>query len=843
MTGFKRYFSAEPSRATLRAIEGVSLIERPPAAIPDGVGTGVVCLVGEFEDGPMDSPTEVRKKIDLLTTFGGFGYVKDGKPYQNPVARRSGGSEDWNGNGYLALRGKKFNRLIITRVNTSAGKVKFRRLATLTASERGPHDLEPSDTFEIERDGTPLTATVNAAAGTIQASGGIFPTTFVGGEYLLIEDEYGNIRKVTFAATDQAIGQVITAINAQLAYTAASNNAGQILLTSRVRGSTGYIKITGGTASAITQLGFTTTDTAEVDSVTVAVASTGVYTFTVAVWTAGVVTTYTGTYTATVPPDTVTVIRDALLSDFNTQNPDAPVTLATSGADTINITSDVAGVGITTAITATPNPGDFTTANVTPNSTSFGLGTGNVADVDRVSDTELVALIDALSGISAVLLTTGYIRLSNTTTPESGTLEITGGAVATSLGFTVGDSSSAGDGEEITIPAGTRIEDTAGNYWVTLESYETDTTGGPWELDVRPATDDDTTPSTAGGTATTLVDILDDGFAVTNDAALTRLSPAQIDAAYRRAIESTAKADGVSLEINIIVAARTSASIIQSLISNVEQTRAEEFALRVAIYSPPIGTSLNDILTSATIGVRAAGNRSTVFCRGPGVLVPIPEIEELGAEGGTGFNDAGIIEQHFDVWYASIRSILPPEENAGQDLSRTVYGRLPILGLEEIFNSAYGGTALSSSDYIALKAAGVGAPKMGKNGCEIMSDVTCLPEASDPERSQANYRFMFDYIGDSCRELAAPYVKTLVKPANTGGALTNIQGFLESLKSEGDPDAARILDFSVADETLDENAAKGDRDIQVDVKLLQTNKYFNIGLTVGTSVTINNANA
>lgn len=843
MTGFKRYFPSEPSRAALRAIEGVSLIERPPAAIPDGIGTGVVCVVGEFEDGPFDAPTEVRKKIDLLTTFGGFGFVKQGKPYQHPVARRSGGNELWNGNGYLALRGKKFSRLIVTRVNTSAGKVKFRRLATLTSSVRGPHNLEPADTFNIERDGNPLTATVNATAGTIQASGGSYPSGFTGGEYLLVKDEFGTIRKVTFTAADQTENQVIAAINAQLAYTAASDNGGQIKLTSRVRGSTGRIEITGASASALTALGFTLTNTAEVDELTIVNNSAGVYTFTVAVWYLGVITTFTGTYTAG-GGDSKTVIRNGLISNFNTTNPLAPVTLSTQATDKLRVTSNVAGVGIVTSATAMPAPGDLTSSNITPNSTSFGLGTGNVADVDRVSDTELVALIGALSGVDAVLLTTGFIRITNTATPESGTLEITGGAVATALGFEVGDSSSAGAGAVVTIPAGTLIQDDADGLWATLQSYETDTTGGPFEIDVRPAVDDDSTPTATSGTATTLVDILDDGFAVTNDANLVRISPAGLDAAYRRAIESTAKnSESVVREINIIVAARTSAAITQSLISNVEQTRGEEFNLRVAVYSPPIGTSIDDILTSTTIGVKAANNRSTIFFRGPGVLVPIPEIADLGAAGGTGFNDDGLIEQHFDVWYASIRSILPPEENAGQDLSRTVYGALPIVGLEKLYNSKYGGMALASADYMAFLAAGVGAPKMGKNGCELQSDVTCLPVSSDPERSEAQYRFMFDYIGDSCRDLAAPYVKTLVKPANSDGVLNNLQGFLAGLKSEGDPDSARIRDFQVADETLAENASKGDRDIQVDVQLLQTQKFINIGLTVGTSVTINNANA
>lgn len=842
MTGYLRYFPAEPPRAVLRAIEGVNLIERPPTSIPEGAGTGVVCIVGEFEDGAFDSPTEVRKKTDFLNTFGGFGFQKAGVPYAHPVARRSGSSELWNGNGYLALRGKKHNRLIVVRVNNSAGTVTFRRLASLTSTVRGPHDLEPGDTFATEVDGGAVVATINAQEARLDAAGGVFPSTFVGGEFIIIQDEFGNLRTVTFTAADQSIAQVIAAFNAQLAYTAASNNAGQIRLSSRIRGAKGYIKIAGGTASAITQLGFTTTVTAEVDVVTVVVANNGVYTFTVAVWTAGVITTYTGTYTHAAA-ETVTQTRDALLSNFNTVNPTAPVTLATSGAGAINITSNVAGVPLTTTITATPNPGDFTTGNVTPNSTSYALGTGNVQDIDAVTDAEIVTIVDALAGISAVLLSTGYIRFANTTTPETGTLEITGGAVATALGFTAGDSSIASSGEEITIPAGTLIRDTAGYLWLTLRTATTDETGGPFDFPVRPAVDDDTTPSAGIGTATTLVDTLEDAFAVTNAALLQRLSPAGFDAAYARAIAATeASSDEVVKEINIIYAARTSASITQSLISNVEITRAEEHALRVGIFSSPIGTSVDDMISDTSIGVLAAGRRNTMFYRSPGVLVPVPEIAALGAAGGLGFNDDGIIQQRFDCWYASIRSQLNPEENAGQDLTRTIVGRLGILGLEEIFNSKYGGTALESGDYIAFKAAGIGAPKMDPQaGCTIQSDVTCQPESEDSERSQANYRFMFDYLGTSLRLLAGPYVKTLVKPVNNGGVVEAFNGFLADLKSESDPNLARIRDFDVSDQTTESGAAVGDRDIQVEVSMLQTQKYINIRLTVGTSVEIQSA--
>ncbi len=839
MPGFIRYFSSEPTRDALEAIEGVSLIEILPTTLVEGAGTGVVCIVGEFEDGPYNTPTEVLKPIDLVNTFGGFGFTKDGKPYQHPVARRSGGSELWNGNGSLALYGKRFSRLVVVRVNTSSGQVQFSRLACLTATKRGPYDLEPGDTAAFEVDGAPVTATIVAVAGQIDASGGIYPTNFVGTEYLVFQDEFGNQTKVQFAATDQAITDVIAAINKQLAYTAASNNAGQLRLVSKIRGSGGYIALVGGTAGAITQLGLTLTNTAEVDRVTVAIASTGTYTFSVTTLYNGQITTFQGTYAATVGPDTATTIRDALLADFEATNPNAPVTLSTSGLARINIAANTAGVGITTAIVSTPNPGDFVTANVTPNSTSFGYGNGNVKDVDRVTDAEIATMLDLLGGIAASKLASGYVRACNDATPVSGTLKFTGGAVGLALGWTVGQTANANAAARVIIPAGTRIEDAAGYRWVTMQTYETDTSGGEFSLDVRPAEDDDSTPTAPAGTASTLVDVLDDGFVVDNAAQLQRLSPGGFDAAYRTALAKTIDPGGaIPTQINIIFCARTTAAIMQNVAQNAIDASAKQHALRKPILSAPVGTSVADLRLDPDIGVLAAGKDSRVFYTGPSVLVYVPMIAELGVDGGTGFSDDGLIQQHFDGWYASIRSIIPPEENAGQDLRFTPVGRLrSVVGMEKLYNSKYGGTPLGIEDYIAFAAAGIIAPMMDPDaGCNVQSDLTSLPSSENVEAAQANYRFMFDYIGDSLRLIAKPYVKQLKKPVNRTGLLASIDGFLRDLLSENNPDLARIAGYQVSDQTSDSLAAKGNRDVVVPVKMLQTDKYINFRLTVGTSV-------
>ena len=836
MTGFTRYFAAEPSRAQLAAIEGVNLIEISPQNIEQGAGTGVCCVVGEAEDGPYNTPVEIRSGEELIRTFGELGFVHDGKPGQNPVARRSGASELWLGNLYIALAGLWFTRLIVVRVKTASGQVRFQRLASMTATKRGPHNLEPGDTADFEVDGSGVTATIVAVAGTIQAVGGTYDTDFVGTEKILIEDEFGNIRPVKFAATDQSITNVIDAFNKQLGYTAASNVGGQIKLTSRIRGSKGYIKIVSASPGVLTQLGFSAVDTAEVDKVTVAVASAGTYTFTVTVLYQGQLTTYTGTFTAVA--ENQAAIRAALLANFNTVNPNAPVTLSLGGAGVINITSNVAGVGILTAITATPNGGDFTTANVTPNATTYGNGNGNVKNVDGVLDAELSTMIDLLGGLGSRMLSTGFLRVWNTATAETGLLKFTGGAVGLALGFIAGTTISAGAGAAVLLPSGTRVRDDAGFLWVTCQTIETDTTGGPFDLDVRPAVDDDSTPSAGIGEVNELVDVLSDEFVVSNTVALTRLSPSGFDKAYREALDATIDSSSVAREITILTTCRGSESIDASMVANIPEANSEEHALRVGILAPPLGFTVDQIIGDTSQGVPVCGKGRDYVFTAPGTLARIPRIADVGLAGGLGFTTDGAIERRSNVLYASIRSRLPPEENAGQDLTTTVIRRIDaIIGLENKFNSAKKGTPLKASHYIAMKAAGVCTFKIDPDaGICVQSDVTAKPESLNADESNANHRFMWNYVGNTCAIIAKPYLKKLMRPNAKISVVNAIAGFLETLKSEGNPALARIADYTVADVSSEPWKALGHVDVAVNIRMLTTQKYINLRIMLTTQV-------
>ncbi len=841
MPGINRYFAGTPLRSVLGAIEGVNLIEISPQNIEQGAGTGVVCVVGECEDGPYETPIIIRNSADFTDTFGGFGFTHDGLPNQSPVARRSGGSELWNGNLFLGLWGNVFAGLVIVRVKTAAGTVKLRRFASLTATKRGPYNLEPGDDIALEVDGGGVVGTLVAVAGTLQGVGGTFPTNFSGIEKVLFEDEFGNIRPVNFAATDQSEADCIAAINKQLGYAAAVDNGGQVKLVSRIRGQRGYIGIAGGTASAITTLGFTTTITAEVDKVTVAVASAGTYTFTVTVLFNGVLKVYTGTFTAVA--ENQAAIRAALKTNFETQNPSAPVTLSLGGAGVINITSNVAGIPINTAITATPNVGDFTTANVTPNSTSFASGNGNVQDVDRVLDPEIVAILAALGGVGARMLNTGFLRLWNETTSETGTLKFVSGAVGLALGFVAGTLINAGVGAETLLPAGTRVLDDAGFTWLTCRTALTDKTGGPFELEVRPALDDDSTPTAGIGEINTLVDVLADEFEVSNDAAVTRLSPAGFDAAYRNALAKTIDAGGqVAPLINHIVCARYSQSIVASLAANIPTAIAAEHAMRIGYFSPPLAYDIDDMISDPAQGVPAAGQSRNLFCCTPGILVSVPAIQDQGTAGGLGFSADGLINRRSCILIAAIASRMPPEESLAQDLTRTTIGRqLHVIGLEDTYNSARGGSAIQTEDYIALRAAGCLTVKMDPDaGFCVQSDVTCMPAAKNAIESMGHHRRMWNFIGDSVRKIARPFVGTLRRPNAKVSLVSTLNLFFSELLSEANPDQARIASFAPVKETTPESAAAlGHSDLDLRVQLLQTNDHINLSVLVTTqSVTV-----
>lgn len=842
MAGFRRAYIAFPGYAELGNIESVNIIESPPPAFPLGASTGTVCVVGEFEKGPLETPKQVFGESDLKTTFGEFGFTKNGTPYQYPVARRSAGSSfAWNGNAFVQMRSLKFRAPILCRVDNSAGSVAFSRLATLTSTNKAPFALTAGDTALLSVDGGgAVTATFSAAAASLTGAGGTYNTTFTGGETLEVAIDGSPTQVVTFSAADQSLSQVISRINSQLAATVASDSGGELQLSSLKQGWGSSIEVVGGTA--LSTLGLTATPTQQTAVLTITGAGGGGEDWTCSFDQVidGATVTYTAEFTDDGTP-TVTEVRDGVLAAFQALGvPNA--TFATQSTDAILLTMDDNKVA-SNFVAGADGTGTATFAEDTAPVLTFSNGTGNVRDISRVTQAEFVSIMDALTGVGAGQDPDGFARVSNTATPATGTLQFTGGTGLTALGFNDTDVAQAGTGGVAgTIEAGTLLQDSSTEaYWVTLEDISvTADNGGAYSAKVRPATDDDTCPTASSGDLAVIVDDLFTEFSVTNSSDISRLTGSQMDVRYEQAIDALIGSNEVSHDINILVSARCSEVINTKIKNNCLDATASGHRARKGVVSPPIGTTRAVATGSTGEGVGNVGREQRVTYCFPGFTKRIPEIAALGTAGGTGFTEDGVVQAPSHMFYASVRSVLNPEENAGQMLSDTNFGPLPVVALEDAFNKEKaGGLGLTMQDYIAFKAAGIVAPRADRTaGMVFQSDVTSVSPLAQPSFVDNKRRYFGDFLQDTLVNIGMVYEKKLNSPSRRVAFISEVESVLELLKSPNQPDASRLEDFIVRDETTPELRGAGFQILRVAVRQYASMDYIVFRLTSGTTVNV-----
>jgi hypothetical protein len=108
----------------LKAIEAINIIDLTPPGSIQGVGTGMVAVLGEFLKGTslVGTPIEVTSAQEMLDNLGGW------SPYSNPGGVRpapgyppASPKTGYDGNGFLAVRNKKFGRLVLVNVKQDVG--------------------------------------------------------------------------------------------------------------------------------------------------------------------------------------------------------------------------------------------------------------------------------------------------------------------------------------------------------------------------------------------------------------------------------------------------------------------------------------------------------------------------------------------------------------------------------------------------------------------------------------------------------------------------------------------------------------------------------------------------
>ena len=175
MGAYVRRFTSDPGEDVLLEIESVNILDLEPPASIGGVGTGTVLCVGEFENGPFNTITQVTSPEDLAANWGKLGYTTAGVESQNPCARGRKADaavafEYWNGNAFVQLSGKKFHALCVCRVDTSAGSVRLTRCASLLGTSLPTYAIPAGEAISIKIDGAgPATATWNKSICVMRA--------------------------------------------------------------------------------------------------------------------------------------------------------------------------------------------------------------------------------------------------------------------------------------------------------------------------------------------------------------------------------------------------------------------------------------------------------------------------------------------------------------------------------------------------------------------------------------------------------------------------------------------------------------------------------------------------
>jgi hypothetical protein len=126
-------------------------------------------------------------------------------------------------------------------------------------------------------------------------------------------------------------------------------------------------------------------------------------------------------------------------------------------------------------------------------------------------------------------------------------------------------------------------------------------------------------------------------------------------------------------------------------------------------------------------------------------------------------------------------------------------------------------------------------------GLIFQSAVTSVNPTTDSALADAKRRFMGDFIIDSLFDISINFVKKLNTPARRRTFLSQINSFLELLKSPNQEALSRIEDFIVTDDTTDAQRALGHQLVTVKVRLYASMDFITITTEVGTTVVIEEA--
>lgn len=834
MSSFVRRFLFDPGNEVLLEIESINILDLEPPASIQGIGTGTVICVGEYENGDFEKPTEIASAGDLATRFGAFGYTYGGVIAQNPCARyrKADGAltkEYWNGNAAIQLTGKRFKRLIVCRVDTSVGTVELRREAFITGNNDFRFNLEPGQILSLDIGAGPVSTTFTATAATVTSAAATYANIGAGDTLTIGYDDRDDVT-VTFLAGDTTQAAVLARINLYMGFTFAAAVTGTThSFTGIQRGAGGQVRVVSGSGAVLTDLGATaavtlgTGNVQNIDAVSFEEIKAAV---------------------ESAMSNNVTVRRDsggrlrvskdyAAITDYLHVG---PATTAT------NLGFDVDEQGSNDGIAnlrSTAQTWNLTQAGAV----TFGVDDEpNFAVTFAAGDTQAVAIaaINAAAGFTMATAASATITLLRGR-KNGGQVRVVSGptALLAELGLTTKTVSVpamvAGK-----IPAGTRVQTTTQTFVtmqdviVTAEAVSGVTASGvgPYTVKIRHATDDGTGTSAAAGAIDTTTDAPDLGaFQVVNPNLVSAaLNETAIDAKYVTAIEKTNSTSNIAKEANVIYSARQSNTVRRALKTNAIEASKNCFG-RIAVIRAPMNTH-KDVAKSnlAEPGVGAYRDQRVVYTY-PNVNIFVQQIGQRGIAGGEGFTADGNIDTGADGVMASILSQLPPEENPGQATSFTS----AFNGLESGENAQ----DYEMTDYILFKNAGIAAPRVDDGVLLFQSGVTSVDPLTQGQLKNISRRRMADFIQDTLAKRLKNFGKRLSTVLRRRAVKTEIQNWMDELLGKNTPGSQRIAGYELHDrDNTDQTLGAGLYRLTLNVRNLASLDAIVLANTVGENVTV-----
>lgn len=307
---------------------------------------------------------------------------------------------------------------------------------------------------------------------------------------------------------------------------------------------------------------------------------------------------------------------------------------------------------------------------------------------------------------------------------------------------------------------------------------------------------------------------------------------AGLDALYTTAIVATDTEDTPAHDINIIWAARKSATIRSQLRLNADSASAHALG-RMTIISPDLAQQTTTaVIAAADPGVGALRDERLIYTW-PGAVTFVQEA--VGFRLKTSDSNTtidGNLDETFDSYYASLLSNLAPELNPGQAAQPVPTILAPVVGIQR------GVTGLQMGDYIALKSNGVSALRIDRTvGPVIQSGITTSLTSG---QTNVNRRRMDDFIEDSLAAALAPFVKLPATDQFKDAVVGEAVAFLDGLLSPNNPAAQRISDYQVDDKSGNTKAllAQGIFVVIVRVKMTATADFIALQAEVGQTVNI-----